>query len=390
MFQTQYQEGVAERNKEQGGFLGFVDKVLPAVALGIVTGGVGSALASTLGISGSLATGIGTSLGIEGAGAATVGNAVLSAGMNALTSVVTGKDITAEGLLTSAVVGGVGANSMDIAANIVGGGDAIAGIETLSKIADEMGVKVAEVGKIVSGAVANGISSAIQGGDIIESVTNNLVSSGLGAYAGGLVNSIDPGNLDTAVKVATGVAKVGATTAMNGGDITTAIQNSLPSILTNSLTVSKDADINKADTQKAEIDALDPMGQYLANYLTNPDAPDPLGLNIYPRGLVAGEGTGIVDPNTTNRLPDTTPTIDITGVGSFFDPITGEFIPAVEKETNALFSFGDPDLNAKYQAMFGSGSTGSATDLFTLFANGTSEQKNKILDFKRLTKFIFC
>jgi hypothetical protein len=238
-------------------------------------------------------------LGTGATGAATLGGAIVGAGMNVLTSAATGNDITAGGVLTGAATGAIGANATDIASNIVGVGDAVAGLDTLKMIASETGIKLADVSKIVSGAVANGIGSAVAGKDIVESVTKNLVSSGLGAYAGGLVNSIDPGNLDNAVKAASGVARLGVATAMNGGDITTALQNNLPSIVMNSISLPKDGSAN--DIQKAEIDALDPMGQYLANYLANPDTPDPLGPDIYSTAA------------NVSLMNSTEPTLDVQG-----------------------------------------------------------------------------
>jgi len=320
-------------------------------------------------------------LGTGATGAATLGGAIVGAGMNVLTSAATGNDITAGGVLTGAAIGGIGANSMDIAANIVGGGDAIAGVATLSNIASEMGIKVADVGRIVSGAVANGIGAAAAGNDVVESITKNLVSSGLGAYAGGLVDSIDPGNLDTAVKAASGVAKLGVATAMNGGDITTALQNNLPSIVMNSISLPKDASAN--DIQKAEIDALDPMGQYLANYLANPDAGE-TGQEYYPTAGVTIENGRIISDAEAFQIPkyvpdmvledfspgtdeeDVSPELDPTG--SLANPTTSPLSPdprqldeAFEYYDNLIAQGVEPALASKMSGYTPTGAPGALT-----------------------------
>jgi len=265
----------------------------------VATGGASTAIGNAI-------------LGAGATGAATLGSAIVGAGMNVLTSVASGRDITAGGVLTGAATGAISANAMDIAANIVGGGDAIAGVATLSNIASEMGIKVADVGKIVSGAVATGVAAGVNGNDVAEAITKNLVSSGLGAYAGGLVDGIDPGKMDTAVKVATNVAKVGATAAMNGTDITTALQNSLPSILTNSLTGGRNATTNATETKVAEDTTIDDSGVKTASTIEVGDTSefDPgtkITLADGSTGVVSGNGTivpeGTVPETTTVGLP---------------------------------------------------------------------------------------
>ena len=173
-----------------------------------------------------VALSIGQGLGLtEGAGALTVGNAVLGAGINALVASATGGDIQ-KSALTGAIGAGISTNASDIATSILGK-------DNLQTIADATKLSTAQVAGLFTNAISTGIMTGAQGGNVINAIETNLASSAIGNYAGNVVNMLDPGNINAAVSVASGVAKVGAATALNGGDIGLAITNALPQIIGN-------------------------------------------------------------------------------------------------------------------------------------------------------------
>ena len=192
------------------------------------------------------APGLGTALGTAmlGAGAstfaaATLGGAVLGAGTGALTASLRGGD-PLKGALAGAAGGGFGGAvsfaSMDIAASIVGGGDPIAGLLTLKEMSAATGISTTQLANVVSNSVASGIAGAATGkGDVASLIGTSLVASGVGAYAGSIVNGIDPGQLNSAVAAASSVANIGTRAALAGNDISDAIAANAPSLLANTI-----------------------------------------------------------------------------------------------------------------------------------------------------------
>ena len=297
--------GEQERaNRHHTGFSAFLEKAMPAFALGIVTGGAGAALGGALG-GASLATSIGTSLGLEaGAGAATLGSAVIGAGTNALMASLTGGDVGKAATL-GAIGGGIGANSMDIASNIMGRGDATAGLSNIKSIADAIGQTPKQVANIISNTVSTAVSTAaVKGGDPTKLILNNLASTIIGNYAGNIVDKLDTGKINTAVSLASGVAKVGTTAALNGGDIGSAITNSLPSIIGNTIGNQFKNDTSKPSNTK---DLSSTNYENELNRVFASGQVDPVDISNNPSGQVAGDGTGII------TLNDNTPVKELKG-----------------------------------------------------------------------------
>jgi hypothetical protein len=251
MFQTQYQEGVADRNKQQGGFLGFVERALPGLALGVISGGVGSLLTGAASTT-AVATSIGNSLGVTGAGATTVGAAVLGSASSSVLAAVTGGDVV-KSAITGAITSGAGANASDIGTSIAGGAD------NVTAIADALNLTEKQVTTAISNAVTSGVVSAVvTGTDVTTAVTSTLASSIVGSYTDNLVANI-PDLKDSATLIGN-VAKVATKAAVSGTDIGTAITNSVPSIIGGLF-----SDTQKQDAVKKEIQSSE---------LTNPTARD--------------------------------------------------------------------------------------------------------------------
>ena len=188
------------------------------------------------------APGLGTALGtaVLGAGAstfaaATLGGAMLGAGTGALTASLRGGD-PLKGALAGAAGGAFGGavstSGMDIATSIVGGGDQVAGLMTLQEMSASTGISVTKLSNVISNSVASGIAGAATGkGDVGTLIGTSLAASGIGAYAGSIVNGIDPGQLNSAVAATSSIANIGTRAALGGNDIGDAIIANAPSVL---------------------------------------------------------------------------------------------------------------------------------------------------------------
>jgi len=188
------------------------------------------------------APGLGTALGtaVLGAGAstfaaATLGGAMLGAGTGALTASLRGGD-PLKGALAGAAGGAFGGavstSGMDISTSILGGGDQVAGLMTLQEMSASTGISVNQLSNVISNSVASGIAGAATGkGDVGTLIGTSLAASGIGAYAGSIVNNLDPGQLNSAVAATSSIANIGTRAALGGNDIGDAIIANAPSVL---------------------------------------------------------------------------------------------------------------------------------------------------------------
>jgi hypothetical protein len=222
MFQTQYQEGVAERNKQQGGFLGFVERALPGLALGVISGGVGSLVTGAAGTAATAAS-IGNSLGVTGAGATTVGAAVLGSASSSVLAAITGGDVV-KSAISGAITSGTGANASDIGTFVAGGAD------NVTAIADALKLTEKQVTTAITNAVTSGVvSAAVTGSDVTTAITSTLASSVVGSYTTNLIANV-PDLKDSATLIGN-VAKVATKAIVSGTDVGDALVNSIPSII---------------------------------------------------------------------------------------------------------------------------------------------------------------
>jgi hypothetical protein len=199
---------------------------------------------------------------------------------NVLTSALTGREITPEGLAISAITGGAG-----------GGAGNLAGQSGL--------------GAIGSGAVSGGVGGTtgalLTDGDVGGALTRGAISGGIGGAGSSLVSGLDPATKAGVQSVASGLtnaAITGNTTNLLPNLIAGGLGSAGTTAAWNALTSDT---VPTGGTQKAEIDALDPMTRQLADLLYNSDTPDPLGPDIYPTAA------------NVSIMNSTEPTLDVQG-----------------------------------------------------------------------------
>ena len=130
--------------------------------------------------------------------------ALKGAGMNALSSVATGKEITPEGLLKGAVTGGVGAGIGGLASNSL----------------TDYGSTIAKMGGSLAGGIAGGTTgAALNGGDIGQGIISGGLSGLAGATSIGAGAGLQEAGLDpTTARMLTGAAIGAGKSAVAGGD----------------------------------------------------------------------------------------------------------------------------------------------------------------------------
>ena len=130
--------------------------------------------------------------------------ALKGAGMNALTSAIQGRDITPEGLLKSAVTGGVGAGIGSLAGNAL----------------SDYGSTISKMGSSLAGGLSGGtIGAALNGGDIGQGILNGGLSGLAGATSIGAGAGLQEAGLDpTTARMLSGAAIGAGKAAINGGD----------------------------------------------------------------------------------------------------------------------------------------------------------------------------
>ena len=288
-----------------------------------------------------LANQIGTGLGLTvGNGATTVGNAVLGAGMNSLVAVATGGDV-GKAALSGAIGAGVSANAGDIATSILGK-------ENLQTLATATKLSTAQVAGLFTNAISTGIMTGVQGGDVLKAIKTNLASTAIGNYAGNVVNLIDPGKINAAVSVASGIAKVGTATALNGGDIGKAITSQLPQIIGNTA-------FNTALNQTKQL-VLTPSG--LLDTITVPTTP-----TTTPSGaLPTTPNTSTDSTGTLSTTPTTTPTTP-SGALDTVTPTKSDLTTPSPLLADITKPVTLPDSNSNLGTLASTNTTGTVSDV---------------------------
>ena len=172
---------------------------------------------------------------------------------NVLTSALTGREITPEGLAISAITGGAGGGAGNLASQY-------------------------DFGSIGSGAVSGGVGSTtgalLTGGDIGTSLARGALSGGIGGASSSLVSDLDPATKAGVQSVASGLtnaAITGNTTNLLPNLIAGGLGSAGTTAAWNALTSDT---VPTSGTQKAEVDTLDPMTQFLADNINNPSLID--------------------------------------------------------------------------------------------------------------------
>jgi len=229
-------------------------------------------------------------LGAGATGAATLGTAITSATLNAAMAAINGGDV-AQAAIKGAIGGAVGVNSMDVAANIVGGGDVINGAATINEVASALNMTNAQVANMISNTVSTTLNAAATGnlnGSIVSAIGNNLAATAIGNYATKLVGNITDGQLTNAAKAVGAVSQIASSAALNGKDINTAITNNLPQIIGNYTTSTANF------TQKALSDGF--TQSQIDDYFKNPQSYAVLAGNVssdQPAPLVPSNTQGL-------------------------------------------------------------------------------------------------
>jgi hypothetical protein len=309
--QTQYQEGIAERNKQQGGFLGFVERALPGLALGVISGGVGSLVTGAAGTAATAAS-IGNSLGVTGAGATTVGAAVLGSASSSVLAAITGGDVV-KSAISGAITSGTGANASDIGTFVAGGAD------NVTAIADALKLTEKQVTTAITNAVTSGVvSAAVTGSDVTTAITSTLASSVVGSYTTNLIANV-PDLKDSATLIGN-VAKVATKAIVSGTDVGDALVNSIPSIIGGLVTDPKATGEKLKEEIKAETTSTIEAGD---------TSDQPPGTQVLLADGTTGRvsNSGVIEPSdaTSNMVTvgDKEPTGSVTLIGRDSTSITG-------------------------------------------------------------------
>lgn len=245
----------------------------------------------------------------------TVGqNALTGAGKgvasNVLTSALTGREITPEGLAISAITGGAGAGA--------------------GSIAGQSGL-----GAIGSGAISGGVGGTtgalLTDGDVGTALTRGALSGGIGGAGSSLVSGLDP-----ATKAGVQSVTSGLTNAAITGNTTNLIPNLIAGGLGSAGATAAWNGIAEyvpttGGTQKVEVDTLDPMTQQLADLLYNSDTPDTLGPDIFPTARNVSILNGD-EPVTDTQGRTYVPKIVDKGDGYKFNEATNTYIDPTGEE----------------------------------------------------------
>lgn len=234
----------------------------------------------------------------------TVGqNALTGAGKgvatNVVSSVLSGRDITPEGLAISAITGGAG-----------GGAGSIAG----QAGAGSIGAGAA------SGAASGTTGALLTGGDVGTSLARGALSGGIGGAGSSLVSDLDPATKAGVQSVASGLtnaAITGNTTNLIPNLIAGGVGSAGTTAAWNALTGDTTP---TGGTQKAELDTLDPMTQQLADLLYNSDAGE-TGQENYPTAGVTIENGRIISDADAYQIPKLPP-----------DMVLEDFSPGTEEQ----------------------------------------------------------
>jgi hypothetical protein len=219
---VQNQQRIAQEAAYGGGGFNFGKDVMPGVTMIAMA-------AATAATGGAAAAAVGTGMGLTGAAATIAGSAVIGAGMGALSSAAYGGNI-GQGAIRGAIGGAVGGAGAELSA-----ASGLVGTETINSIAEATNLSAKQVSGIIANTAATTIAAAatgqVNGSNFAKIVGTALASSAISAYAGNVVKAIDPTMAQSAINAVSGVARVAATTALNGGNIQNALMTNIPAII---------------------------------------------------------------------------------------------------------------------------------------------------------------
>ena len=254
-------------------------------------------------VTGGLSLAIGEALlGVGAVGAATLGGAILGSASSSVLAAVTGGDVV-KSAITGAITGGAGANVAEIGTAIAGGA------ENIQAMATALDLTTKQVTTAISNAVTSGVvSAAVNGTDVTTAVTSSLAGSVVASYTNNLLTNI-PDLKDSATLISN-VSKVATTAAVSGSDISTAITNSVPSIIGGIISDSQKQDSVKKEIQNAELSNPTPRDQAMFDSLKQMFAQSEVDGN----SIDAGTQYALLAqalPNFVNDFTPTTPLVPV-------------------------------------------------------------------------------
>jgi hypothetical protein len=227
-------------NDGLGGVGDFLNANGLAVMLALATAGAASgASAGTLfadaagagglgGAGATLASVIGSSVGLSGTMATAVGGSILGSATSTLLAAANGTNL-AQAAIKGAIGGGVGAASLGIMNGILPEG-------TLQTLSEATKLSPTQISNVLTNAISTAVSAAATGnfnGNVLSLIGNSLASSTLANYAGNIVDSLNPGQLNSVVQAVKAVTQVGTSAVFNGQDFGTAVVNNAGQIVGN-------------------------------------------------------------------------------------------------------------------------------------------------------------
>ena len=308
-----------------GGFLGgmlsglgsLLSNPIVSLGLGAITGGLSGALTEG-------AAGLLTEAGLSSELASTLAPGLVGGAMNSAMAIATGGDV-GKAFLSGVAGGSLSSGQVGNTVNSLLGNNAGS---IVSQIANETGFTPDQVNSMLYRGLASGVSAGISGKDPLQAISSTLGSSVIGQYTNQIVNSIDPGQLSQAANIAGRAATVASNAALNNGNVQTALQNSIGTI------VNPKALISSATTP------------------TPPAAPAPTDTS--PGGYAAPS------PQAQGALPSTSdaaPAPETTGLGSLPSSVNqpdSSSIPVIETGGLPVTSPSSADSNAAQAASMGS------------------------------------
>ena len=208
----------SKQNLDTGGLGGFLNNFISAVTNPVtlativaapLTGGASLALGEEI-------------LGTGAAGAATLGSALLGAAESGVLASLTGGDVV-KSIIGGSITAGVGANAANITSSL--------GIDSQS-IANSVGLTKSQIDNLISGAISNSVVQVgLNNADFANTLKTQLASTVIGDYAQNIVNAVGGKDFSTVAKLVGNVSNVATKAIVNNQDISTAIQNNIPSII---------------------------------------------------------------------------------------------------------------------------------------------------------------
>lgn len=408
-----------------------------AAEFGGSTGGLGTMGSTAAGAGGMTAADVAAATAAEfggstgGLGTMGSGSSILSdigtgalkgAATNAISSAVTGREITPESLLTGAALGGLGAgvssglNTINPGSPIINkaltgaavggtgaaltGGDVGVGILTgggvgaVSPLVSNMvdtGSSVAD--KALSSALVSGAKSALTGGDVATSALmgagSGLINSGVNAATSAIKDALTSTTDTAATSAPSTAADVAAATQAEFGGSTGGLGTMEPATTANTTPIANgtgglDAISKTTDTvvnQPGGLSEIRTSADLAKQYTNLPPVAQQTYDDLVKSGLdpyQAMDQTNADVAEVNRQLAEEAQTtgktdwVDLNGVRHIIVTGAGDAEVATAP-LGGIFGFGDSDPNATYSALFG-GATGNVSAP-GIFATGTSQQQ---------------